>query len=166
MWHRFSIWYGGWQYGETRNDLELRMLAMAWSFRDISRGPLSLCPLTYPTYLIRAQGNKRREMFSINLILRMTVVLYYRMEGPIASSRSPSLFFGRRANRSWSGFPSPPSSLFTTLEFCPGNIERLNFSIVWSIMLSPLLIAFVISIHTNYELREKLRYNREVSAGQ
>lgn len=107
MWHWFSIWYGSWQYGETRNDLEVRMLAMARSFRDISRDPPILLSCR-PTYLIRAQGNKHCEMFSINLILRMTVVLYYRMQSPIASSRSPSLFLGRRANRSWSGFPSLP----------------------------------------------------------
>ena len=103
-----------------------------WPWRgrfEISRAAHPPILLYHPTYLIRAQSNKRREMFSINLILRMTVVLYYRMESPIASSRPPSLFLGRRANRSWSAFPSFPSPL-TVLEIYSRHVERLNFSIV------------------------------------
>lgn len=68
-----------------------------WPWRgrfEISRANHSPIPLYHPTYLIRAQSNKHREMFSINLILRMTVVLYYRMEGPIDSLRPSSLFLG------------------------------------------------------------------------
>lgn len=93
-------------------------------------------PSFHPTYLIREQSNKRCEMFSINLILRMSVVLYYRMEGPIASSRSLSLFLGRRANRSWSGFPSLPFP-FAVLEFYPKEYRKVEVfnSIVYNIII-------------------------------
>lgn len=61
---------------------------MIWSYEcwpwcgrfEISRGPPPSPPSYTLTYLIRAQSNKNREMFSINLILKMTVVLYHWME--------------------------------------------------------------------------------------
>lgn len=77
------------QFGTVVDNMERR--EMIWSYEcrpwrgrfEISRGPhpLLLGFLPASAYcLIRARGNKRREMFSINLILRMTVVLYHRME--------------------------------------------------------------------------------------
>lgn len=74
------------QFSMAVDNMERR--EMIWSYEcwpwrgrfEISRGPPPSSSSYTLTYLIRAQGNKHREMFSINLILRMTAVLYHRME--------------------------------------------------------------------------------------
>lgn len=85
------------QYLKAQCDIDLQFSAavdnmerreMIWSYEcwpwrgrfEISHGPPASSSSYTLTYFIRAQGNKHREMFSINLILRMTVVLYHRME--------------------------------------------------------------------------------------
>lgn len=132
MWHRFAIWCDGWQYGETRNDLGLRMPAAARSFRDIIRSlpPASLI-LSFPsatTCLIREPSNKRREMFSINPILRMTVVLYRRMWRPDSLVAFAHLYSaGRRANSSCdraSLHLLPPAILPVVSEFHPTAAQK------------------------------------------
>lgn len=129
------------------------MPAAARSFRDIIRSStfshsrfLLFSVLSATTCLIREPSNKRREMFSINPVLRMTVVLYRRMWRSDSLVAFAHLYSAsRRANSSCDRAALRPPCCYSFRRIripSDGGTERLNFSTgtVYYIHPLPLLI--------------------------